>query len=148
MATGVLFDVLGLKFQIQAAKEVVLSAGALNSPQLLMLSGVGPEGQLHKYNINVVHHLPGVGANLQDHISTTGAIYTIQNRGGKRSKLSYTVQDILSNDSLHKFLQEHDGPLYSMSMSEVMGFWSSKYQSKEEDWPDVQFLLGLSLIHI
>jgi len=49
-------------------KQVILSGGAVNSPQLLMLSGVGPADELQKYNIPLVHHLPGVGRNLQDHL--------------------------------------------------------------------------------
>lgn len=49
-------------------KQVILSGGAVNSPQLLMLSGIGPADQLRKHNIPLVHHLPGVGRNLQDHL--------------------------------------------------------------------------------
>lgn len=49
-------------------KQVILSGGAVNSPQLLMLSGVGPADELKQHNIPVVHHLPGVGSNLQDHL--------------------------------------------------------------------------------
>jgi len=47
---------------------VILSGGAVNSPQLLMLSGVGPADELQKHKIPLVHHLPGVGRNLQDHL--------------------------------------------------------------------------------
>jgi choline dehydrogenase-like flavoprotein len=50
-----------------AAKEVIVSGGALNTPQILMLSGVGPEEELKKFQIPVVQHLPMVGRNLQDH---------------------------------------------------------------------------------
>jgi choline dehydrogenase-like flavoprotein len=52
---------------VKANKEVLLSAGAFQSPQLLMLSGVGDSDELKKHGIPVVHHLPGVGKNLQDH---------------------------------------------------------------------------------
>ncbi len=52
--------------QVRAAKEVIVAAGAFNSPQLLKLSGVGPQAELKKFNINVVADLPGVGENLQD----------------------------------------------------------------------------------
>ena len=51
----------------QAARDIVLSAGTLNSPQLLMLSGIGDPAELGRHQIEVVHALPGVGANLQDH---------------------------------------------------------------------------------
>ena len=53
---------------VRAAREVVLSAGTVNSPQLLMLSGIGPAGELTRHGIDVVHDLPGVGRNLQDHV--------------------------------------------------------------------------------
>ena len=52
---------------ITAAKEVIVSAGALNSPQLLMLSGIGPSGELQRHGIPMVQDSPGVGQNLRDH---------------------------------------------------------------------------------
>lgn len=52
---------------LRAAKEVVLSAGVINSPQILKLSGVGPKKELLAHGIPVIHDLPGVGENLQDH---------------------------------------------------------------------------------
>ena len=55
---------------IFAEKEVLLSAGAINSPQILMLSGVGPEEELKNHGINVISALNGVGENLQDHLET------------------------------------------------------------------------------
>ncbi|EPE36530.1 FAD/NAD(P)-binding protein [Glarea lozoyensis ATCC 20868] len=61
--------------QYRAVKEVILSGGALNTPQILMLSGVGPSKQLSKHNIPVVHDLPQVGQNLQDHcFSSVGIV--------------------------------------------------------------------------
>ncbi|MPM89387.1 Oxygen-dependent choline dehydrogenase [bioreactor metagenome] len=60
-------DAQGGKHQARANKEVLLCAGALQSPQLLMLSGIGPADHLHEMGIEVLVDLPGVGANLQDH---------------------------------------------------------------------------------
>jgi choline dehydrogenase-like flavoprotein len=54
--------------EITARREVVVSGGALQSPQLLMLSGIGDGEQLRKFGIEVAHHLPGVGRNLRDHV--------------------------------------------------------------------------------
>jgi choline dehydrogenase len=54
---------------VRARCEVILSSGAYGSPQLLMLSGVGPAAELRKHGIKVVHELPGVGQNLQDHVT-------------------------------------------------------------------------------
>ncbi|EHL00909.1 putative Choline dehydrogenase [Glarea lozoyensis 74030] len=53
--------------QIYANKEVILSAGALNTPQLLLLSGIGPRSELEKHNIPVIHEMSQIGQNLQDH---------------------------------------------------------------------------------
>ena len=49
-------------------EEIILSGGSINSPQLLMLSGVGDSDHLGQVGVNTVHHLPGVGQNLQDHL--------------------------------------------------------------------------------
>jgi choline dehydrogenase-like flavoprotein len=54
----------------EVAREVVLCGGTINSPHLLMLSGIGPAGELRSHGIEFVHDLPGVGANLQDHLGT------------------------------------------------------------------------------
>ena len=58
----------GQRQTLKANKEIILSAGALNSPQILLRSGVGPGSELHRHGIKVVHELAGVGENLQDHI--------------------------------------------------------------------------------
>lgn len=55
-------------FRLNATKEVIISAGAFQSPQLLMVSGIGPRAQLEAHGIDVLVHRPGVGANMQDHL--------------------------------------------------------------------------------
>jgi len=67
-AVGVVYRRGGREHEVRAAREVVLCAGALQSPQLLQLSGVGPAELLRAHGIDVVHALPGVGTNLQDHL--------------------------------------------------------------------------------
>ncbi|WP_286263760.1 GMC family oxidoreductase [Thalassotalea atypica] len=67
-AVGVRFSVKGNVQEVYANKEVLLSAGAFGSPQILMLSGIGAKQHLHEHNIDVKLDLPGVGQNLQDHI--------------------------------------------------------------------------------
>ncbi len=66
-ATGVAYRRHGTELTVRAEREVVLAGGAVNSPQLLMLSGIGPAGQLREHGIDVVADLPGVGENLHDH---------------------------------------------------------------------------------
>ncbi|MEU3183152.1 GMC family oxidoreductase N-terminal domain-containing protein [Streptomyces sp. NPDC006923] len=65
--TGVSYLHAGTDFHAEAGREVVLSAGAIGSPHLLMLSGVGPASELRRHGIPVVQDVPGVGANLSDH---------------------------------------------------------------------------------
>lgn len=74
-ATGVAYLQNGVKQEAQASREVILCGGAVNSPQLLLLSGIGPADQLQALGIDIVMDLPGVGQNLQDHPSG-GVAYT------------------------------------------------------------------------
>ncbi len=67
-AVGVEFEQLGARRVVKARREVVLCGGAINSPQLLMLSGVGDSDQLAEHGIDAVAHAPGVGGNLLDHL--------------------------------------------------------------------------------
>jgi choline dehydrogenase len=66
-ATGVEYRSGGRVHTVRVTREVVLSGGAINSPQLLMLSGIGPADHLRDVGVDVVHDLPGVGGGLQDH---------------------------------------------------------------------------------
>ncbi|MFM0169348.1 GMC family oxidoreductase [Paraburkholderia sediminicola] len=63
---------------VSAAREVVLSAGAIGSPHILQHSGIGPASLLKKHGVDIVQHTPGVGANLQDHLQIR-AVYKVEN---------------------------------------------------------------------
>jgi len=67
-AKGVVYHQNGKSISVSSQKEVLLSAGAYHSPQILQLSGIGNEGELNKHGISIAKHLPGVGQNLQDHM--------------------------------------------------------------------------------
>ncbi|WP_440066813.1 GMC family oxidoreductase [Streptosporangium sp. OZ121] len=71
---GVVCTVGGEQVTVRATREVVLAAGAIGTPHLLMLSGVGPHRHLREAGVEVVHDLPGVGSNLQDHVMA-GLVY-------------------------------------------------------------------------
>ena len=91
-ATGVEIDHKGRRVTVAADREVILSAGAYHSPQLLMLSGIGPGAELQAMGIQTLHDLPGVGRNLQDHIDyvvpykvkTTEETFGVSLSGGLR----------------------------------------------------------------
>jgi len=74
-ATGVEISVGGVQKRIEAKSEVILSAGGLSTPKLLMLSGIGDEAQLRKHDIKTVFHSPEVGENFQDHLLHGGCIW-------------------------------------------------------------------------
>ncbi|HQZ31077.1 MAG TPA: choline dehydrogenase [Arenimonas sp.] len=127
-ATGVVYSVNGKgAFHQVAGKEVILSGGAINSPQLLMLSGIGPAAHLRQHGITVVRDLPGVGGNLQDHLD----VCTLQRcvRG-----LSY---DQLSDVSVGlQYYLFRKGPGTS-NIAETGGFLRSSLA--EDERPDIQF---------
>jgi choline dehydrogenase len=87
-ATGVEIAFDGKIQRITAGLEVVLSLGAMHTPKVLMLSGIGDQGELQRLGIRVVHHLPGVGQNFQDHFGI-GCLWEYQqplvprNNGGE-----------------------------------------------------------------
>jgi choline dehydrogenase len=85
-AIGISYTYKGKPAVTYANREVIVSSGAINSPRLLLLSGVGPANELKSLNIDVVHDLPGVGRNLQDHMDvyltaeTTPVSYNLSDR--------------------------------------------------------------------
>ena len=85
MADGALRD-------IAADKEVILAAGAINSPKLLMLSGVGEAKALRSLGIDVVENLPGVGENLQDHVLVSGVVFKYKGKMPDRPADSNAVE--------------------------------------------------------
>ncbi|MBB3236739.1 GMC family oxidoreductase [Phyllobacterium endophyticum] len=80
-AVGVEYIKDGRRATIRAEREVILCAGAINSPRLLMLSGIGPAAHLQKVGVPVIHDLPGVGQNLQDHMDVY-LVYELTGRHG------------------------------------------------------------------
>ncbi|KAH9897472.1 hypothetical protein F4778DRAFT_236429 [Xylariomycetidae sp. FL2044] len=85
----------------QAKKEIVVSAGALNSPQILLLSGIGPRRQLERHGISVVKDLPQVGENLMDHCyATAGLVIKKDGEGGQAFKQSPTPMGFFKIPSL------------------------------------------------
>lgn len=88
-AVGVAFREYGQPRTVRAAREVILCGGAVNSPQLLLLSGVGPEEELAQFGIPVVHDLRGVGKALQDHYSAPIKL---------KCRFAITVNDVMQSN--------------------------------------------------
>ncbi|WP_429809055.1 GMC family oxidoreductase [Ensifer sp. B1-9] len=97
-ASGVEYEAAGRVQTDLCGREVILSASAINSPKLLMLSGIGPQAQLREHGIEVLHDSPGVGRNLQEHASTQVKAFvnikTANQEFNLRGKLKYGLQFI------------------------------------------------------
>lgn len=121
-AVGVRFRKDGREREVLAGREVVLAAGAVQSPQLLMVSGLGPAEQLRQVGVPPLLHLPGVGANLQDHVGVAGLIWLLDGASHKTTVATRSA----SIGSLMDFVRADQGPMYGLSMGEVLGFVSTK----------------------
>ncbi|XP_074605752.1 glucose dehydrogenase [FAD, quinone]-like [Brevipalpus obovatus] len=130
-AVAVQFDRFSLSYLVYARKEVILSGGAINSPQLLMLSGIGPAEHLRDLGIPLVSDLP-VGENLQDHIYPGGLTFTIDN------KFTLSQDRIFNAANVGKYFTKGKGPLASLGGVEGLAFVKSKYANTSMDLPDIQ----------
>ncbi|WBU65299.1 GMC family oxidoreductase [Paracoccus aerodenitrificans] len=133
-ATGIrIADGSGVR-QIGAANEVILSSGAIGSPRLLMLSGIGPGDHLRETGLDVVLDQPEIGANLQDHLD----LFTIWECSGPHSYDRFAKPHLSVLAGL-QYLLTRKGPVAS-SLFETGGFWFVEEGARS---PDVQFHLGL-----
>ncbi len=121
----------GERVSVQAAKEVVMAAGAIGTPQVLQLSGIGPGHLLQDSQIDLRHELPGVGQNLQDHLQIR-TVFKVQNA---------TTLNTLSATLLGKarialeYAFKRSGPM-SMAPSQLGAFMKS---SDDKSFPDLEF---------
>lgn len=137
----------GATYQISAKKEIILSAGAIQSPQLLMVSGIGPKDTLEEFDIDVLSDLPGVGQNFQDHIFF-GVVYPTNTE---------TSQRLLEEDFLEASIEEYrstHGGILSSNNLDYFG-WSklpnrttlsnatlTAMATFPADWPEIEFISG------
>ena len=128
-AVGVTYLHDGETLTANAEREVILSAGAINSPQLLLLSGVGPADHLRAHHIDVIADLPGVGHNLHDH-TMTPMVWA--------AKGSADLLQMIDNDSVAAWQNRRGGPLASNG-AEVGGFVSL---TGDTNLPDIQFMVA------
>jgi len=131
-AVGVEYVTRGRRLIVRAEREVIVSAGAIASPKLLMLSGIGPAPALRQHGIDVVADLPGVGQNLQDHIEMS-LVYQLNGPQSydKYKKLHWKAAAALN------YLLFRSGPA-SSNLIEGGAFW---WGNKSEAVPDVQFFM-------
>jgi choline dehydrogenase-like flavoprotein len=128
-AIGVEFARHGATETARAEREVILCSGAVNSPQLLLLSGIGPADELARIGIRVIHNLPGVGKNLQDHPMVSA---------GYLCTKPITLQGADSLRNLLQYFVLKRGPLTS-NVAEAGIFINTRNDSPT---PDLQILFG------
>lgn len=133
-AIGVEFLRYGKMRRAFAKREVILSAGAIGSPHLLMLSGVGPRENLEQVGVPVIKDMPGVGRNLQDHIAVGGLVFRID------PQISLTFSRSVNLNSALRYAITEDGPLTSSVGLEVTAFVNTKYANRSDDWPDMNLM--------
>lgn len=122
--------------KVMARKEIVLSAGSIGSPQILMLSGVGPKEHLQTFGIPVVSDLP-VGKNLQDHLFFEYSI-------GVNKSVSATPEWQESLLSQIQYRLFGTGILTSSHFVEVQVFENTGEDSKKKNWPDLQIMFHMT----
>jgi choline dehydrogenase len=116
---------------VRATRELVLAAGAIGSPQLLQLSGIGPGALLQQHGIEVLHDLPGVGENLQDHLQIR-AVYTVQ---GVKT-LNTLTRNLFGKAMIGlQYALMRSGPM-SMAPSQLGAFARSE---PGLPWPDLEY---------
>ena len=123
----------GALLEVRAEREVILAGGAFNSPQLLLLSGIGPAAELRALGIEPRHDLPGVGRNLQDHQSV-GALYAARGPITFESQLRF---DRLALSAL-RWQLFGTGPIGDLPVG-AQGFFKL---DPGAPWPEVQFLVS------
>lgn len=137
-ATGVRFRQGKTSRQIHARREVILSAGAFGSPQLLLLSGIGPKDKLEPHNISQVHELPGVGENLQDHPDCV-----LSYDSDLKDNIGVSVGGALRMiGQFFRYRRERKGMLAS-NFAESGGFI---YVDRSEPSPDIQFVFVRAVV--
>ncbi|CAG2105191.1 unnamed protein product, partial [Medioppia subpectinata] len=135
-AVGVQFVRYGNQYKVMASKEVIVSAGAINSPQLLMLSGVGPQEHLHQMNIPLVNDLP-VGDNYQNHL---GVSINFLIKEKYYDLLSVAGQ--MTVPQLHDFLANKMGPLTEHYR---LGVYYNTHNNDDKLHPNTNWETGLYL---
>ncbi|XP_046388270.1 glucose dehydrogenase [FAD, quinone]-like [Ischnura elegans] len=130
-AKGVTYSKMGKKYLAKVAKEIILSAGAIETPKLLMISGIGPKDHLKSLEIPALLDLP-VGKNLQDHI-TTGTDLVFLN------ETLVSLTSFASPLAAAQYLSEGKGPWVTLAC-ETIGFLHSSLSDSKIEAPDLQIM--------
>lgn len=132
-AEGVEFTKWNKRFSANAREAVIISAGAIGTPKLLMLSGIGPKNHLNDLKINVISNLP-VGQNLMDHILTGIDLITLN------KTLTLNLANVLSPKSALDYYLYGKGPWTSAGI-EVVGTLQKNTKNNTYKPPDLQFMV-------
>lgn len=138
-AIGVEYGLKGQRFQIKCNREVILSAGAFGSPQILLLSGIGAKQDLNKHGIKQVHELPGVGENLQDHIDLVHSYKCLD----KKETFGVSLRMVSEmGKAIPQWMNQRSGKMAS-NFAEGIGFLRS---DDSIDVPDLEFVFVVAVV--
>ncbi|XP_047482456.1 glucose dehydrogenase [FAD, quinone]-like [Penaeus chinensis] len=140
-AAGVVFEHAGQVSAAFAQREVIVTTGALASPKLLMVSGIGPARHLARHNVEVIADIPGVGQNLQDHLGVFGLTWTVSQ--GSLPLLGTS----LSADAVKSYVKARGGP-YAAPLGDHSSAWVKVTEGGHEDLPDVEVRLSPAAQHL
>lgn len=140
-AYGIEFVHKKIKYTARVRKEVILSAGPIASPQLLMLSGVGPRDHLTSLGVPVVKDLP-VGRTLYDHICFPAAIFTLNT-----TDVGFSENRALNLQTMFDWLRDGDSALSSPGAVEGIGYIKTPVSEDPEPVPDIELIsIGGSIV--
>jgi choline dehydrogenase-like flavoprotein len=136
-ASGVEFHRNGKTFKVEVSKEVIVSAGAIVSPQLLMLSGIGIKSHLESLGIQVIEDLP-VGDNFHDGIQSYFNV-----KSHPFPDMEKGIKNLLTVDNMYEFYKSGTGPLSVMNMQTAS--FNTKFNNRTE-WPDAAVKSSMNII--
>ncbi|XP_037301123.1 glucose dehydrogenase [FAD, quinone]-like, partial [Manduca sexta] len=133
-ACGVKYIRNGIWREVRASKEVIISSGSLNTPKILMLSGIGPKNDLEELGITVIKDLE-VGQNLQDHATTDAMLMALTN---DTSTLLHGEELLHRIKDYHRTRSKND-PLSATGPLQLTAFFRTEFADKDKSVPDIQF---------
>jgi choline dehydrogenase len=147
-ATGVVVETTGTPYTLHATREVILSAGALQSPQLLMVSGIGDASILQQHNISMIANRPGIGSNMWDHV-----LFPVMYEVDLETQ-QYLVNTTFANKAAMRYNKNATGILTNpgsdylgweklpeQNFAQLSNSTQQALSAFPEDWPNFEFLV-------
>ncbi|KAJ8672765.1 hypothetical protein QAD02_004025 [Eretmocerus hayati] len=136
-AYGVQFSKFDKVYEVMAKKEIILSAGAINSPQILMLSGIGPKKHLQSLNVDVIKDAP-VGENLMDHIGYPGIMFTLNDSSTFKPFNLFSPEE----PSIKDYVRSRTGRLTTTAAFEALAYLNVDSSDPKDKDPNIELMFA------